>query len=217
MSGFRVNSFCGLALVLSGVSVALWRLTHPWGSIAGAEIGRSGQWMVAHTFHFLAALFGLVGLLGLVEREVKMAGSLERVGFAVAFTGTILFAGTGVFTAFLWPVLAREAPQLTELHGPFYSPLHPLILVTAVTYSLGHILLGLALVRAGAIGLWVGGTLVVGAVLLLLPPPPLSPLPWLVFPIGGVAFGVGLAALGFAVRRAGGIARVGETRDASSA
>ncbi len=202
MSTTKINSLCGLALMLAGVSVALWPLTHPWGSVAGADIGRSGQWMVAHTFHFLAALFGLLGLLGLVEREVKTARAFERVAFLLAFVGTILFAGSGVFTAFLWPVLARNAPALTELQGPFFSPPHPLILVTTISYSLGYILLGIALVRAHALAQWGAIALVLGAFLLMIPPAPLSPLPWIVFPAGGVLFGIGITALGLAVQSA---------------
>lgn len=207
----KVRSLCGLSLVLAGISVALWPLTHPWGLFAGAEVGRSGQWMVAHTFHFLAGLFGLLGLLGFVEREVKTAGTLERVGFVTAFVGTILFASTGVFTAFLWPVLARDAPHLTELQGPFFSPPHPLILITAISYSLGYILLGIALWRVHAIAQWGALALVVGAFLLMIPPAPLSPLPWVVFPTGGALFGVGVVALGLALRSAFGFAAASTT------
>jgi hypothetical protein len=186
--------------MLAGISVALWPLTHPWGSFAGAAIGQSGQWMLAHTFHFLAGGFGLVGLLGFVEREVATAERFERTSFVIAYAGTILFAGTGMFTAFLWPVIARNAPQLTELNGPFFSPPHPLILITTITYSLGHILFGVALARAGAMAVRGAVALGLGALLLMLPPAPLSPLPWLVFPAGGVLFGIGLAALGLAMR-----------------
>lgn len=164
--------------------------------------------MLAHTFHFLAGSLGLLGLLGFVEPEVKAAGTLERVAFVIAFAGTILFAGTGMFTAFFWPVLAREAPQVTELNGPFFSPPHPMILVTTVSYSLGYLLLGVALARAGAMAVWGAVALGLGALLLMLPPAPLSPLPWLVFPTGGVLFGVGLTALGLALRAGPGVAQV---------
>lgn len=212
MATSKMSSLSGVALILAGISLALFPVTHPWGSLAGPEIGGSGQWMMAHTFHFLAAGFGLVGLLGFVEREVTSAGRLERTGFVLAFAGTILFAGTGMFTAFLWPVLARNAPHLTELNGPFFSPPHPIIVITTITYSLGHILFGVALARAHRMALWGAVALVVGALLLMIPPPPLGSLPWIVFPAGGVLFGAGLAALGLALRDpVGGAARVRHT------
>lgn len=173
--------------------------------------------MLAHTFHFLAGSLGLLGLLGFVEREVKVARTLERVAFVIAFAGSILFAGTGMFTAFFWPVLAREAPQVTELNGPFFSPPHPMILLTTVSYSLGYLLLGVALARAGAMAVWGAVALGLGAVLLMLPPAPLSPLPWPVFPAGGVLFGVGLTALGLALRAGPGVAQVEGTPAAAGA
>lgn len=190
----------GAALILAGVSVALWPVTHPWGTITGSDIGQSGQWIVSHTFHFLAAVFGLFGLLGLVEREARTAGWLERSAFALAFMGTILFAGTGVITAFLWPVIAAEAPHLTELHGPIFTPPHPLLVSTGLLYGVGHALLGAALLRAGVIPRWTGGLLILGAVLLLAPPAPIGPLPWILFPMSGVIFGTGLAGLGLSMR-----------------
>jgi len=129
-----------------------------------------------------------------------VAGPLERAGFALAFVGTILFAGTGMFTAFLWPVIARDAPHLAELSGPFFTPPHPMIVVTSLSYAIGHMLFGFALARAGAIATWGAASLVLGGAMLLVPPTPLSPLPWIVFPAGGVVFGIGLASLRLAVQ-----------------
>lgn len=193
------HALSGFMLMMAGVSVALWPLTHPWGTFVGPEVARTGQWMLAHTFHFLAGLFGLLGLLGLIDRQVRSSSTLERVGFAVAFVGTILFASTGVFTAFLWPVLAQHAPALTEPHGPFFMPPHPTILVTSLLYSTGYALLAVALGRAGVVERWAVVSTVVGALLLLVPPAPLGPLPWVAFPLGGVLFGAGLVGLGHAV------------------
>jgi hypothetical protein len=201
MATSRMNSLCGVALILSGVSAALWPVTHPWGTFVGAEVARTGQWVVAHTFHFLAGVFGLLGLLGFMEREVNRAGTFERAGFVLAFFGTIMFAGSGIFTAFVWPVLARDAPALTEMHGPFFTPPHPLLLITTLAYSLGYILLGIALVRDRAMPMWGAAALIAGAFLLLIPPAPLGPLPWIVFPVSGVLFGCGVAALGLALQR----------------
>jgi hypothetical protein len=200
MARSTIHSLCGIALMLSGASVALWPLTHPWGTFTGAVIGQSQQWMVAHTFHFLAGAFGLLGLLGFVERQVTVASTFERFAFVLAFLGTMLFAATGLFTAFLWPVLARNAPALTELQGPFFSPPHPLILITTISYSMGYILLAIALLRTHAMAKWGALLLMAGAFLMMIPPAPLSPLPWVVFPVGGVVFGSGLAALGLVVR-----------------
>lgn len=42
---------------------------------------------------------------------------------------------------------------------------------------------------------YVAGAACLGALLLVPPPPPLSPVPWIILPIGGVLFSVGLVSL----------------------
>jgi hypothetical protein len=210
------STLVGFMLMLAGVSVALWPVTHPWGTFVGPGVARTGQWVLAHTFHFLAGVFGLFGLLGLIDRQVRSAATFERLGFTVAFFGTILFASTGVFTAFVWPLLARDAPHLTEAHGPFFMPPHPVILVTSFAYSIGWALLATALMRAHVVRSWAAIVIVIGALLLLVPPAPVGPLPWVVFPIGGVLFGAGMVGLGRAVQREPAAAWSGKARPSTS-
>lgn len=58
--------------------------------------------MLAHTFHFLAGSLGLLGLLGFVEREVKVARTLERVAFCDRICGQHPVRGDGnVYGVFL--------------------------------------------------------------------------------------------------------------------
>lgn len=194
----RMNKLYGVSFLVAGCSVALWTSVHPWGTIAGPGVGGSTQWMISHTFHFLGGLFGAFGLLSLAPRQVG-ADRLERVGFIVAFVGTVMFTGTGIITAFVWPIFAEHAPALTELSGPIFTPPHPVIGATAVAFSAGFILLWIALARQGVLARAVAGPAVLGAVMLVPPPPPLSPVPWIVFPVGGVLFGFGLIGLGRAV------------------
>lgn len=184
----------GASFVLAGVSLALWTTIHPWGTIAGPEVGGSTRWLISHTFHFIGGLFASIGLLGLHQR---LAGGtrLESAGFMTAFVGSVMFTGTGVITAFVWPIFARHAPVLTEHSGPIFSPPHPVIGITAVLFSVGFILLWVALAKQGTLAKGVAGAAILGALLLIPPPPPLSPVPWIIIPIGGILFGVGLVSL----------------------
>ena len=200
MKASSLGAASRVAMVLAGVSVALWTLTHPWGSVAGPEVGASGRWMMSHTFHFLGGFFASIGLIALAPRQFRDGSGFERIGFLVALVGSVLFTGTGIVTAFVWPLLATNAPALVELSGPFFSPPHPVIGITAVAFSLGYILLAVALARAGLIHRGVAVATVVGALLLIPPPPPLSPVPWAIFPLGGVLLGMGMVALGVAMR-----------------
>lgn len=197
----RIDRLYGISFILAGVSVALWTVVHPWGTVAGPEVGASGRWLLSHTLHFTGGLFASLGLLAFAPRQLREeVATLERAGFFVAFTGAVLFTGTGVITAFVWPILANHAPALTEASGPIFSPPHPVIGITAVAFSLGFILLSVALLRAGVLSKVGAVAFVIGAALLIPPPPPLSPVPWVLFPVGGVLFGLGFVQLGVAVR-----------------
>jgi hypothetical protein len=200
MTPHTVDRFTRAAFVLSGASLALWVLAHPWGHVAGAHVGRTGQWVLSHSFHFLAGLFLLFAVLGLAVRRLPAASRLETAAQLAAFLGAALFAGTGLITAYVWPVLAVHAPALVEARGPFLGPPHPLIPVSALLYSAGLVLLAFALVRAGAVPLPAGTTLAAGALLMLAPPPPVAPTPWIVLVAGGVLAGIGTAWLGLALR-----------------
>lgn len=193
--GDRLETLYGASLMAAGVSVALWTSVHPWGTIVGPDVGGSTRWFVSHTFHFTGGLFASVGLLALAPRQAG-AELLERLGFIVAFLGAVMFTGTGIITAFLWPIFAAHAPALTELSGPIFNPPHPVIGITAFAFSAGFIVLLVALARQGSVSKVVAGVGCLGAAMLIPPPPPLSPLPWALFPVGGVLFGIGLIGLG---------------------
>ena len=190
------NKIFGLSLVLAGSFIALWATSHPWGTIAGPEVGGSTQWAFSHTCHFLGGFFASIGLLGLLGRQFDGAGKLEQAGFFITFVGTLMYTATGVITAFIWPLLADHAPQMTELSGPIFSPPHPVIAITALAFSLGFSLLFIALARAGLLSKISAAIFVAGALLLVPPPPPLSQVPWVIFPIGGLVLGIGVIRIG---------------------
>jgi hypothetical protein len=196
----RLGTVYRTSFALAGVSLALWATIHPWGTIAGPEVGASTRWLISHTFHFISGICASIGLLGL-HRLLAGGTRLESAGYMIAFVGSVMWTGTGVITAYIWPILAIHAPVLTELAGPIFTPPHPVIGITAVLFSLGFILLWVALARQKMLGKGVAVMACLGALLLVPPPPPLSPVPWLFFPIGGVLFGIGVASLAPLVAR----------------
>lgn len=189
-----------ISLILAGLSLALWTTVHPWGHVDGEHIGRSGQWMLSHSFHFTAGLALLFAVAGLAAQRLGRASRFETAALATAFTGAALFTGTGLFTAYVWPVLAVHSPVLVAADGPLLGVPHPLIPVSALLFSLGLILLAVALLRARVIPFGAAACTVGGAVLLMVPPPPLSASPWPVLVLGGVLSGAGVAWTGWAVR-----------------
>lgn len=188
----------GLACIVGGVCLAGFVLVHPWDQLLGAEIARTARWQIAHTLHFVGALFALLGLLGIFARQREQLGPLGVVGFIFSFIGNAMFLGTGMITAFIWPMLALEAPATVEPGGPIFGWPHSLLAfaLTAVTLSIGYVLFGIAMLRVGIFPRWSILMLVTGAILGMLPPHPMGALPWWGLVFGGVLYGAALVWLG---------------------
>jgi hypothetical protein len=189
------------SFALAGASLALWAVLQPWDHLTGADVGQTGQWIVAHSFHFLSGLALLWAIAGLAILRFPTATRFGTVSAAVWFVGAALWTGTGMITAWVWPTLAVHAPRVTELGGPVFTPPHPTIVVTSLVFSLGMILTGIAVLRAGLASLPVAACLVVGGAVLLVPPHPIGPMPWAGFVGGALLAAVGTAGLARAVPR----------------
>jgi hypothetical protein len=189
----------GLALLIGGVLLAAHLISHPEGQVAGPHVAMTHGWAVSHSLHFYSAVFLLLGVVGLYARQGDRLGAAGAVGFVVALIGTGMYVGTGIITAYLWPVLAMHAPALTEATGPVFSPPLLVIPATGVLFALGYIMLGIATVRAGVLPRWGGPLMSLGALLAMMPPRPIGPTPWIVLELGGVLFAAGAAWLGYAV------------------
>lgn len=200
--------WCGLAAILGGATIAAFVLLHPWDRFVGAEVGGSAAWQRAHTLHFVGAALSLFGLLGLFAFQRERLGKLGLFGFLVAFLGQTMFVGTGMITAFVWPMVARQAPEAVELGGAMFSaPALYSMSLTAVLVIAGYLLFGVATLRAGLLPRWGTVVLMMGAVAGMVPPHPLGPMPWAGLVLGGVLFGVGSVSLGHALWTRAGAAR----------
>lgn len=198
MSSNTLVRWSGLACIIGGCCLAGFVLVHPWDQLLGAEIARSARWQIAHMLHFVGALFALLGLLGIFARQREQLGSLGVIGFVLSFAGNAMFLGTGMITAFIWPMLAQHAPATVEVGGPIFGWPHSVLAfaLTAVTLSIGYALFGIAMVRVGVFPRWSIFMLVTGAILGMLPPHPMGALPWWGLVFGGVLYGAALLWLG---------------------
>jgi hypothetical protein len=189
---------------MSGVAFALFMLLHPYDELAGVHGPHSATWVPSHTFHFLGALLGLFGLLAVREHLIPPGSRWGTVAFAIAFTGTAMFVGTGMITAFVWPVIAHHDPSFVASSGPMFTD--PLtarsIEVTYILMVVGYVLLAFALTRARLLSALDSAAVGVGILLFSAPVEPVGPVPWMVRVVGGVIFGAGLIRLGLALRTA---------------
>jgi hypothetical protein len=193
---------CAAANVLGGAAIAVFVLSHPWGHFVGAEVARSQGWRVAHFFHFVGAAASLLGLVGLYAVQADRLGRAGLTAFTLAFFGTAFFVGSGMLTAFTWPMVAAQAPNAVEHGGAMFNlPAIASLSITAVTLAVGYILFAAVSWRArvlprGGLVLWAAG----GA-LGMVPPQPLGPLVWIGLVSAGVIYAAGAIWLGIALAR----------------
>ena len=191
MSSATLMRWSGLSVSLGGLAYALFVLVHPFSGLSDPHVIHSGQWLVAHTLHLLGAVLVLLGLPGLYISEMRRTGRLGLVGYLVAFVGTVLHAGSGMFTAYVVPL----APALADPNGPAQgSPFVAVFLLQTVAMIAGFALLAMAGLRAGVLPSWIGLPLLLGAVLFNVPA---VTVPYGIPLVGGVLFGAGLGGWGY--------------------
>lgn len=188
----------GLSLALGGIVNAVFDLASG-EHIHGADAVLHGHWALAHQAHFYAALLLLPGVVALWLPQRARAGRLGALALLVALLGTALFAGSGVVTAFVWPVIATHAPALVAGDGPFFAPPLPIIPIGVLTFSLGWMLLGITTARSGTLPRAAGWLLALGALGLALPPRPIGPVPGVVIGAFSLLFALAAAWLGTAL------------------
>ncbi|CAN5452341.1 MAG: hypothetical protein ACR2N0_08265 [Rubrobacteraceae bacterium] len=124
---------------------------------------------------FQSALFLLAGVLlvgaviSVYSRHAASAGILGTAGFLMAFVGTILVAGTFWDGTFITPALAADAPELLEAAPPALVMLG--FNLSFALFSVGWLLLGLAMLRTRAYPRPVAAMLMLGAILAFIPMP----------------------------------------------
>ena len=185
------------SLALGGLLGAAFVITSR-GEIMGAMAMLSTRWMLAHNLHFASAvllLFGVVGLYLSHYNQVSLGG---HFAFVLALLGTGFFFATGVITAAVLPMIAAASPGVVSAGGPLFSPTIPALIVSAGTFQLGWIAVGLVVANSRVLPRWAGLMTAAGAAIGLIPPRPFGSAPWIIVDIAWIIFAVGLTGLGLA-------------------
>lgn len=187
----------GLGFVVSGVLVlpVAW---HPDIFQTGfAAAARQPFWGPGHAAGLAVVALSLLGLAGWAARLGNRAGRLGAIGAVLTVAGLVVTAGLAAVEAFVFPVLAREAPGLLDLDGPLLGSW--VLRVTgglALLWFVGLACVGVATERADVLGRGPGWLLAVGAVSFAAFEGPFVPL---LGPLSVVLFAVAQAWFGIAV------------------
>lgn len=153
-----LNCLTGCTLILSGLMMACF-----WTSFALFLPMQSPyidwvldrDWTWVNLLGFGGAVLGVLSLFVLfsILQRISTAGML---GLVLGVAGSTMLAGVLYFETFMLKGLARAAPELVDLGGPFYH--YPVFrfanLSGGVMLTAGAVLLGLVLVRQAVLKRW---------------------------------------------------------------
>lgn len=159
----------GMAAVVAGILLVLAELMYLVVDEQNVESLSSVPSVLQEILFLSAAVLLVGGLLSLCAGRLERLGVLGSAGFLISLVGTVLAAGVFWQGAFVLPPLAEQAPELVEAGPP---PLLNLATVLSlILFSLGWLLLGVAMLGARVYPRVPTVLLIVGAVLAFVPLP----------------------------------------------
>src|SRR6266508_68617 len=185
----------GVASVLAGILLIGGFALHPAGE--DPTFGTNPLWVPAHSLSWAELTIALLGCIGLSIVQASKAGTLGIVALVVIIFGTSLPSWIFSSGVTYVPVIAARAPGLFQ---EIFRPSHILTgVVSVLTWILGNVLFGFAVIRTKVFPNWAGLLLIVGS--LVIPIAYLTGLPEKVVAIGGSVVGVSQIWLGFDLLR----------------
>lgn len=201
LSASMLFRLAGLSAVLAGILFIIIQPLHPPETLTSVT---TGLWTVVHYLTIAMCLFGLFGIMGIYARQVKEAGWLGLVGFILFSLWFIFTAALTLVEAMILPLLTSSAPKFVEGFLGLASGSGSAVglgalagagILSAVSYLLGGLLFGIAMLRARILTGWAAGLLAIGAVSSLAA----AFLPHQLGRIAAVPVGLALAWLGYAL------------------
>lgn len=175
MSSSELIRWSGFLAIGAGAYLVLSPLVHP-------SSPQSAAWVPMHLLYFAALIATLLALFGILVYQLQQAGRLGLVGFFTAFVGTAMTLLEGREHLFS-PDFGVGTPRgLLEL------------IIASLVFSIGYILLGVAIAWAGVLPRGAGILLAVGGPIVAFSPP-LGVLT--VEIVGHALFGLGLLWVGY--------------------
>jgi len=171
MSTANLIRWSGLALLVAGM---LWLLSifHPPDTLDGML---APAWGPSHYVTAVASVFLVFGLIGLYAYQVAKVGWLGLIAFILTLAASAMLISAELFGGALAPTLAANPATQSLVNPQQAGPFVIVIGVIAVLATVGNILLGIAIMRAGVLPRWAGLLIIIGYIFL--------------------AFGIGLPAL----------------------
>lgn len=199
----RITAAAGLCAAVAGAIYIGVQINHPPAEVAQVV---TTEFVVRETAKALMAVLALAGFAGMFLHNRRRFGPLGVIGYVLVSTGYLAMFANQCIVGYVLPIVARTSPGYVQDYldaAMGGSPsgdighIQELFLVTGIGYSLGGLLFGIALFRAGILARWASALFAVGTVSALA----LSALPESFSRPFAVPVGVALIGLGISLYR----------------
>ncbi len=164
MSSSNLIRWGGPATMLGGALLTIANLMSPFivdfDNLSGSTA--TGAYAFHHGLLMLATLLLLGGIPGLHARQSEIAGRLGWAGFLVSLVGTAMLMAHFWGQTFIAPAVAATAPSLIDRPTPL---LMAEIMLSFLPFTLGWVLFGVSMLRAGAYPRAAAALLIVGSLI----------------------------------------------------
>jgi len=196
----RLIAIAGPCAAIGGAIFAGVQINHPPADVAHLV---TSEMTIRQTAKILFCALTLVGFAGMFLRHRHQFGRLGRAGYALVSVGFLAMLVQECLIGYYLPTLAHAKPVYVQhvlngamAHGDSSGiGAWQVLFLAGIGYSVGGVLFGIALFRAGILSRWAAALLGVGAV----SSPAFALVPQSLAPLAAVPVGLGLAWLGYAL------------------
>lgn len=166
----RITAAAGLCAAVAGAIYIGVQINHPPAEVAQVV---TTEFVVRETAKALMAVLALAGFAGMFLHNRRRFGLLGVVGYVLVSIGYLAMFANQCIVGYVLPVVARTSPGYVQDYldaAMGGSPsgdighIQELFLITGVGYSLGGLLFGIALFRAGILARWASALFAIGTV-----------------------------------------------------
>ena len=196
----RLTATAGLCAAAAGAIFIGVQINHPPADVAHLV---TTDMTIRMTAKVLMCILAVVGFTGMFLRHRGQFGRLGRAGYGLVSVGFLTLLASECIVGYYLPTVAHSNPGYAQHvinaamgHGATggIGHLHELFLANGIGYSLGGLLFGIALFRAGILARWASVLLACGttAALALVALPESFSRPFAV-PTGVALIGLGIS------------------------
>jgi hypothetical protein len=166
----RIAATAGVCAAVAGAIYAGVQINHPTADVAHVV---TTEFVLRETAKAVMAVLALAGFAGMFLRNRRRFGALGVTGYVLLSIGYLGMFANQCIVGFVLPIVARTSPGYVQdyldaaMGGSPQGDLghaSELFLVTGMGYSIGGLLFGIALFRAGILARWAAALLAAGTV-----------------------------------------------------